>query len=155
MSLSKSVSTSSRWLPLLAWILVIFFFSTDRFAGGETSRFIIPALHWLFPSFSPEQLALGHAICRKAGHVLEFFVLGLLAWRAFQTEDVREWRSWISSAALVLFVALLDEFHQSFVPSRTSSITDVGYDFAGGLMALLLISRFRNETRTLPSYPIL
>jgi VanZ family protein len=155
MSLSKSASTSSRWLPLLAWILVISFFSTDRFAGGETSRFILPALRWLFPGLSPQQLELGHAICRKAGHVLEFFVLGLLASRAFQTGDTHGWRPWIASAALVLLVAIFDEFHQSFVPSRTSSIMDVGYDFAGGLMALFLLSKLRDETRTLPSYPIL
>ena len=57
--------------------------------------------------------------------------------------------------ALVLVVAVSDEFHQSFVPSRTSALTDVGYDFAGGMAALLLMSRLRNETRPLPSHSVL
>lgn len=139
MSLSKSASTSSRWLPLLAWIFVIFVFSTDNFADTKTSGVIIPVLHWLFPGLSQEQLNLAHVICRKAGHVLEFFVLGLLAWRAFGTERTSGMKQWISSAALVFAVAMTDEFHQSFVPTRTASIIDVGYDLSGGIAALLIV----------------
>jgi VanZ family protein len=36
---------------------------------------------------------------------------------------------------------LLDEFHQSFVPSRTASVYDSVIDIAGGL-TVLLIFRF-------------
>jgi VanZ family protein len=141
-SLSKSASTNSRWLPLLAWIAVIFLFSTDTFADARTSGVIIPVLHWLFPGLTPEQLELGHAICRKAGHVFEFFVLGILAWRARA--------EWIFSMALILLVAITDEFHQSFVPSRTSSIMDVGYDLAGGIGALWVVSRLRRKIGARP-----
>jgi VanZ family protein len=37
--------------------------------------------------------------------------------------------------------ALLDEYHQSFVPSRTASIFDSMIDMAGGLTALLIVRR--------------
>ena len=43
------------------------------------------------------------------------------------------------SLALVVVYALLDEYHQSFVPSRTASIFDSFIDMAGGLTALLLV----------------
>jgi VanZ family protein len=112
-------------------------------------------LKFLLPFLSPDQLLIGHAICRKAGHILEYFVLGVLAWRAFRGDSRDGPAVWLRSAALVLMVALTDEFHQSFVSSRTSSIIDVGYDFLGGIAALGVLSRFRNEGRALYSHPIL
>jgi VanZ family protein len=111
-------------------------------------------LKFLFPSFSPDQLQVAHVICRKAGHVLEYFVLGVLAWRATSTTPFAVRPEWLT-VALVLAVALSDEFHQSFVPSRTGALGDVGYDFFGGLMGLTLMLRLRNEPRTIPSHSVL
>lgn len=156
MSLSRSGSTTKgRWLLLCVWIAVIFFFSTDSFSSTETSRIIVPVFKFLFPSLSPPELETVHAICRKTGHVLEYFVLGVLTWRAFRGGHHKGWKPWMQSAGLVLAVALTDEFHQSFVPSRTSSMMDVGYDFIGGIAAIAVLSRFRHETRTLYSHPLL
>jgi VanZ family protein len=64
-------------------------------------------------------------------------------------------RAMFLMAALVLTVALSDEFHQLVVPSRMSTLTDVGYDVIGGTFALLLMARFRNEPRTLHSHSVL
>jgi VanZ family protein len=52
--------------------------------------------------------------------------------------------------ALVLTMLLgsADEIHQRFVPQRTSTITDVGFDVCGGyfsLMALFVILRLRDR----------
>ena len=152
--MSRSRSTS-RWIALLVWILAIFLFSTDSFSSNETSRFIVPALKFLFPSLSPEQLQIAHVICRKAGHVLEYFVLGALAWRAASATPSAWIRPEFLTVALVIAVALTDEFHQSFVPSRTSALGDVGYDFFGGLVGLLLMLRLRNEPGTLHSHSVL
>lgn len=144
--MSTSGNTSS-WIALLAWIGVIFWFSTDSFSSAGTSRFLVPALQFLFPFFSPDQLEIAHAICRKAAHVLGYFILGVLAWRAISSAPL--------SLALVLAVAAGDEFHQSFVPSRTGTWMDVGYDLVGGMTGLLLMLRLRNETRDLPSHTVL
>ena len=38
---------------------------------------------------------------------------------------------------LIVLHALLDEYHQSFVPSRTGSLYDSGIDIAGGLIGLI------------------
>ena len=154
MSLSRSPSTR-RWIALLAWIAVIFFFSTDSFSSSETSRILVPVLKFLFPFLSPEQLNLGHAVCRKAGHVLEDFVLGILVWRALNPDHTAWAKARLLALGLVLAVALSDEFHQAFVPSRTGALTDVGYDVIGGMAALMLMSRLRNEPRALHSHPVL
>ena len=47
---------------------------------------------------------------------------------------------------LVVIYGLLDEFHQSFVPSRTASVYDSVIDIAGGL-TVLLIFRFYGKNR--------
>jgi VanZ family protein len=39
---------------------------------------------------------------------------------------------------LTLLTAILDEWHQSFDPARTSSARDVGLDMAGGVVFLIL-----------------
>src|SRR5262245_22501268 len=82
MSLYRSGSTRLRWVALLVWVLVIFLFSTNSFSSAETSRLIVPVLKFLLPTLDAAQLQFAHAVCRKAGHVIEYFVLGILMWRA-------------------------------------------------------------------------
>ena len=89
-----------------------------------------------------------HFITRKLAHFTEYAILGFLAARAFRTSPSpalsRRW--FLISATLVVTFALIDEYHQSFVPSRTGSIYDSFIDIAGGLTALLVI-RKRRGTR--------
>ena len=139
----------SHYLPLIAWLVFIFFASSDNFNAGNTSRIIGPLILWLFPGASPETLAVVHAITRKIAHITEYAILGFLAARAFRTSPQaairRRW--FLICIALVVIYALLDEYHQSFVPSRTASIVDSLYDTAGGLTALLIVWK-RTATNT-------
>ena len=59
--------------------------------------------------------------------------------RAFRTSPrpAISQRWFLICAIVVIVYALLDEYHQSFVPSRTASIFDSFIDMAGGLTALL------------------
>ena len=157
MSLSISASTTKNraWFPLIAWMAVIFFFSTETFSGANTAGIIAGALKFLFPSLSISQLEFWHGVCRKAGHVTEYSILGFLAWRTFSIYPWAGPKPKLFAAAFVLVFALSDEFHQRFVPSRTSSLMDVGYDFMGGLIALMLLPRSRNESGTLHSHSVL
>ena len=133
----------SRYLPLAAWLVFISFASSDSFNAGNTSRIIGPLVLWLFPNTTPETLAVVHVVTRKAAHFTEYAILAFLAARAFRTSPrtalANRW--FIASLALVVAYSLLDEYHQSFVPSRTSSIYDSFIDMAGGLTALLLVWR--------------
>lgn len=123
------------YLPLIAWLAFISFASSDSFNAGNTSRIIGPLILWLFPNTSPETLEVIHHITRKLAHFTEYAILGFLAARAFRNK--RRW-FWIC-LALVAVNALLDEYHQTFVPSRTPSIYDSMIDTAGGLTALLIV----------------
>jgi VanZ family protein len=138
----------SRYLPLIAWLTFISFASSGSFSAGNTSRIIGPLILWLFPSTSQETLAVVHIITRKAAHFTEYAILGFLAARAFRTSPRPgvSSRWFLISVALVVTYALLDEFHQSFVPTRTGSIFDSFIDIAGGLTALLVIRRRRGPS---------
>jgi VanZ family protein len=84
-----------------------------------------------------------HFITRKAAHFTEYAILGFLAARAFRTSPRPgiSSRWFLISAALIVAFALLDEFHQRFVPTRTGSIFDSFIDIAGGLTALIIVKK--------------
>ena len=145
-----------RYGPLVLWILLISFASTGEFSAANTSVIIRPLLLWLFPHLSEARLATIHFLTRKAGHFTEYAVLAFLARRAFTSSSKAFLqRYWFQSALLLVVIyALLDEFHQSFVPSRTPSIYDSAIDIAGGLTILLIFKfsggrRRRHEADTL------
>ena len=138
-----------RYGPLLLWLIVISIFSTADFSSINTSRLIGPFLLWLFPNLSESTLAAIHFLIRKAGHFTEYAILALLARRAFVTSSKGfiERRWFELGLLLVTCYALLDEFHQSFVPSRTASIYDSAIDVAGGLTVLLLFKLYDKHIR--------
>jgi VanZ family protein len=130
----------SRYLPLVVWLVFISYASSDSFNAGNTSRIIGPLVLWLFPNTSPETMATIHFITRKIAHFTEYAILGFLAARAFRPYP----RWFLISAVLVVVYALIDEYHQSFVPSRTASVLDSLIDMAGGITALILVRRKRS-----------
>jgi VanZ family protein len=131
----------SRWLPLIAWMGFISFASSAEFSAANTSRIIGPLVLWLFPNTSAASLELIHLCVRKLAHLSEYALLGILAARALRTSPrtlfQRRW--FLISVCLIVGYALLDEYHQSFVPSRTASIFDSLIDSVGGLVALIVI----------------
>ena len=135
----------SRYAPLIIWMLVIFIASTGELSASNTSRILRPLLIWLFPDISEETLQRTHFFVRKAAHFTEYGVLAIFAARAFLTsshEMLR--RAWFFIALLLIVLySLSDEFHQSFVASRTGSIYDSFIDMAGGLTALALYALWR------------
>ena len=135
-----------RYGPLLLWILFISLASTGGFSSSNTSPIIRPLLLWLFPNLSEQQLTTVNLLTRKLAHFTEYAVLAFLARRAFITSSKMFLRRYWFELALLLIIgcALLDELHQSFVPSRTGSIYDSAIDIAGGL-TVLLIYKFRGK----------
>jgi VanZ family protein len=134
-----------RYGPVLVWMAVIFFASTGNLSASNTSRIVRPLLLWLFPEITEEGLLQAHFIVRKGAHLTEYAILSILAARAFLTSsDARLRRLWyVVAFALVVVYALLDEFHQSFVRTRTGTIYDSLIDIAGGALGLLIVWTWR------------
>ena len=133
------------WLPVICWMAVIFIGSTDLMSAPQTSRIIGPLVRWLKPDVSPETIAQIQFFLRKAAHLTEYAVLAAVLWRALRGGTQFQWKMSTFAAAVLLTCALFaatDEFHQSFVASRTASPIDVLIDVCGALIALALCWTF-------------
>ena len=85
---------------------------------------------------------------RKSAHLTVYATLSALWFRA-QRGPRSGWQpSWALFALLVsMLVALGDELHQSFVPSRGGSPWDVLLDGFGAFVAQAVIARFARRKR--------
>jgi len=128
---------STYWLPPALWMAVIMWLSSDVGSAEHTEHWLVPILRMLAPWAAPAQLEALHGLARKGGHLLEYAVLGALWFRALVRGRGLNPRpaAWIAFA-ISLGWAILDEAHQSLVPTRTASGTDVAIDGIGTLLAL-------------------
>jgi VanZ family protein len=132
------------WLPVLLWMIFIFIGSGDLMSAEHTSRFLIPFLRWIAPDMSPATLAAIQLLVRKCAHLTEYAILAALLYRAFRQDQDRFWRAAALAFLVAAIYATLDEFHQSFISSRTGSPWDVIIDCAGAMIALTICwRRFR------------
>lgn len=124
------------WLPVVFWMAVISLGSTDLMSAEHTSRFITPFLRWLKPDISLPAIAQVHFYVRKAAHITEYAILASLVFRALPGISHRFRQRALGAFIFAVLFACADEFHQSFVPSRTSSVGDVGIDSIGAIVGL-------------------
>jgi VanZ family protein len=140
------------WLPALAWMTLIFAGSTNLLSSASTSPFIVAILHRLKPDLSDHALNLAIEVIRKCGHLSEYAVLAVLTFAAVQgsfrlLKTPWSWRRAAGALAVCAAYAATDEFHQSFVPTRTSSGWDVLIDTGGAFVALALIGMLSRRHR--------
>ena len=144
----------SYWVPAICIALMISGFSTDAFSSDNTSRILIPLLHWLFPFASQHTLALLHTGIRKSAHLTEFGMLSYaVLWgiRAGRPGWRFQWA--LISLLIAVSYACLDEWHQSFVPMREARVGDVLIDSAGALLAQVFVWSYLRLRRKLPQSP--
>lgn len=77
-------------------------------------------------------------IVRKNAHGFLYMVLAILVSEALFQCNKKGKDAIIYILFICLFYAVTDEFHQSFVPGRTSLVSDVLIDFAGALIGLAI-----------------
>ena len=106
----------ARWLAALAWMGLIFFFSSQSQLPQPND----PLLNF---------------ILRKLAHFTVFGVLAFLLWRALPRGRLVYAWSW----TLTALYAVSDEYHQSFVALRQPAARDVIIDACGAATALLIV----------------
>lgn len=130
------------WWPAAVWIVLITVESTDYFSSKNTGSLLYMLLTRVFGDINFHDFLRFHHYLRKTGHVVGYGMLGLLllrGWRAtFGQTRAMLWRTsmlaWLGTA----FVASMDEWHQSYIPSRTGTWKDAVLDSAAGLVFLLV-----------------
>jgi len=143
------------WLPVVLWIGIVFWMSTEIFSAQNTSLFFEPLLRFFVPTISQKNIVVIHMLMRKLAHITEYFISGVLLFRAFRngSENRREWLWALSSLLIIAIVAGSDEFHQSFVVTRTASVVDVCIDIFGGLLAQgVSVFSFQRQRRKIHSH---
>ena len=105
------------WLPVLLWMGVIFIGSSigsmPKVGGRATD-----------------------AIVHRIAHLIEFALLGWLVLRALSDGRVPDRRTFVIALIVVTLYGASDEFHQRFTPGRSSELSAVVFDAAGGLIGL-------------------
>lgn len=110
--------------------------STDLMSAEHTSRFIGPFLRWFDPNVSDSTIGSVQLFVRKSAHLTEYGILAALLYRALRRSQQRVLRAAIVAFFFAAICAALDEFHQSFVASRTGTPWDVAIDCVGALIGL-------------------
>ena len=130
------------WWPALVWIGLIAFEFTDFFSAQHTGNMLYTLLTRLFGEVNLYDFLVFHHYLRKTGHVVGYGMLSLLllrGWRAtFGQAQALLWRTALLSWLGTAFVASMDEWHQSLIPSRTGTWRDAVLDSIAGLVFLLV-----------------
>jgi VanZ family protein len=138
------------WWPALVWIGIICVESTDALSSNHTGDLLYKVVSRLFPNINLHDVLILNMILRKTGHVTGYGILSLLLLRGWRRTLARARATFgRSTVGLVtfgrtvtlawlgtVFVASMDEWHQSFIPSRTGTWHDVVLDSTAGLVFL-------------------
>jgi VanZ family protein len=136
------------WLPVALAIGVIAVESTAYFGADRTSGPLRWVFEHLFGAMSDERWGHLHHIIRKTGHFVGYGLVALTWLRAWWMTLPNS--GFFKDALLALLgtalVAASDEFHQAFLPNRTSSPWDVLLDCCGAIAMQLLVFLFLRIT---------
>ncbi len=118
-----SHTISKKWLLIKYWVPVLLYCSIIIYLSSQSH----PSQH--LPSFL-------FGLSDKLVHAIEYGILGILLYRAFQQTTHR-----MGSISLAIFFAMAfgisDEFHQWFVPHRQADMWDVFADILGASVFIL------------------
>jgi len=114
-----------NWIPALVMMGIIFWFSSQPSPD-------LPNFNW------------ADRIVKKSGHVVGYAMLTFSYWYALGMQREKRWVAWL----LAILYALTDEYHQSSVVGRHSSIWDVVvFDNVGALISLWLANQYIKQKR--------
>jgi VanZ family protein len=118
----------SLWLPVVAWMGVIFI-------GSSIAK---------VPQVGDETL---DGLVHRAAHMLEFAVLGALLLRATSNGRPISKREIIITLVVIGLYGASDEFHQRFTPGRSSEGTAVLFDVVGGALGVWVWQRWARRAQ--------
>ncbi len=94
------------------------------------------------PDFGPYDF-----LVKKSGHAIGYALLGLSYFYALPPRLNSGYR-WLTALMMAVLFALSDEFHQSFVQGRTSSLRDVMIDGTSAAVFVALAALYSSNSRS-------
>ena len=138
---------------VLLWMLMMFSLSTS-IGSSENTHYLLEAslrkLSRILPlATAPQMIGTANWMMRKGAHFCEYGILmALLYWLNTRSFALQPKKGLIVGFVSVVLFAITDEFHQSFVPERTSLFSDVLIDLSGASVSCLLL--WWNDIRRSP-----
>jgi VanZ family protein len=139
----------SAWLPVAIGCTIIAIESTPYFGSDRTSGPLRTVFEALFGRVTDAHWIVIHHYIRKSGHFIGYGLLGVTWLRAWWMTLPR--LSYFADAGLGLLgtflVASCDEWHQSYLPNRTSSVWDVMIDCCGAITMMAAVYLYLRSFR--------
>ncbi len=136
-----------KWLlrhgPMVLMMTAIFIVSSDLGSADHTrpvlASIVRRFLPWLAERMTPAMIDVTDFVIRKVAHVTEYTILCILVNRSIGIHVDSSKRQRIVPPVITSLYALSDEYHQSFVPSRGATYTDVMWDTLGASIGACII----------------
>ena len=139
---------------MVFWMGAIFFLSSQpavesKEVSGSLMTLITKFISSIFPSAAQGGTIAGlHFLIRKSAHFLAFFILACLVLHALNKLGFKNFKAIMTAFLICVLYAMLDEYHQTFVPGRSGEVRDVFIDSAGALTGIVvysLIGKFNSK----------
>lgn len=134
--------------PALIMMYLIYSFSAQTgeqssTASYEVSKITVLAYNKIFAKGYPNEIlnqliAEIHPFIRKTAHFTEYFVLAITVAFPLYVYKIRGIFLFFTGGIFCVAFAFFDEYHQSFVAGRGSSLRDVGIDSLGVLCGIII-----------------
>lgn len=144
-SLTKWVKIYVLFALLIFQSVIILSYSAQPASqSAEMSRAVMKILEWI-PEIIPKEESDGrfcgitlHYIVRKLAHMYNYFLAGCVAFaiRHHFKKGITKDLMWVGYG---LFLGVIDEVFQHFVPGRSGQITDVCVDFTGTMLGYIAV----------------
>ena len=108
----------SLWLPVVFWCSLLFYFSS-------------------ISNLKASQNPVFDEVFRTIAHFLLYILGYCLFFRALNFQKTK--KNFLLPLFLTCLYALSDEFHQTFVPTRTFQLMDLAVDFSGAFIGKVII----------------
>ena len=140
------------WIITILWMGIIFYFSSQpAYVSRQESGDI---LAWMDKIEENEVQDTDNARVsklqyniRKFAHFIMYSGLGFLITISIVLIKYKSFASYVLAWLATAVYAVLDEFHQSFVPGRGATLVDIKIDcvsaFVGVVMAVIVIEMFK------------
>lgn len=124
------------WLIVLTVIIgTIFVFTALQTFTGENTKEQIQQI----TGMNEHNAYVTNAIIRKSAHVLMFGLLSIFFYIVIRRQSI--WFAWVCTTLM----AVVDEWHQSYVPGRSALVQDVLLDSLAALIFLRIIVYIRRR----------
>ncbi len=147
-----SSSLLRAWWPAFVWVGLIAIESSDLLSSDHTAGLLYRIVRVFYADVNLYDVLIFNLYLRKTGHVIGYGILSLLLLRGWRRTLAQARVSFgratvgvvnLGRTALLawlgtVLVASLDEWHQSYIPSRTGTWHDVVLDSTSGLVFLLV-----------------